>query len=145
MPSRILLSGPAGAAKSQTARRLRLEADEPTILADFQAIYAAISGDVRGPDGRYPLRDERLLPITEYARRAVIGAARERGLGIIATNSDGDPDRRVFLLRELGAGALERILDPGRAIVAARLSDPETGELSPECDAAIGRWYGRLG
>ena len=145
MPSRILISGPAGAAKSQTARRLRLEANEPTIIADFQAIYAAVSGDVRGPDGRYPLRDERLLPITEYARRAVIGAARERGLGIIATNSDGDPGRGVFLLRELGAGAVERILDPGRDIVEARLSDPETGELSPECDAAIGRWYGSVG
>ena len=63
---------------------------------------------------------------------------------MIATNSDGDPDRRVFLLGQLGPGAAERIVDPGRAVVAARLSDPETGELSDECDSALGRWYGRL-
>ena len=139
----ILLSGPAGAGKSALAARLREEATEPTIIADFQSQYAAMSGDVRGPDGRYPLRDERLLPITEFMRRAAIGAAVARGVAVIATNSDGDPTRRAFLLGTLGAGAVERVVDPGEAIVRARLSDPETGVISGDCEAAVGRWYGR--
>ena len=67
-----------------------------------------------------------------------------RDVDVIATNSDGDPDRRRFLLSELGPGATERIVDPGREVVAARLADPSTGELSGECEAAIGRWYERL-
>ncbi len=140
----ILLSGPAGAAKSALARRLLAESPELAAIADFQAVYAAITGDLRGPDGRYPLRDERLLPLTEYIRRAIITGAANRDISVIATNSDGDPARRQFLLQQLGLGARERIVDPGRAIVAARLSDPETGDLSSECDSAISRWYGRL-
>ena len=139
----VLLSGPAGAAKSQLAARLRRENTRLTVLAEFQALYAALTGDVRGPDGRYPLREEGLLAITEYTRRAVIGAAVARGIEVIATNSDGDPDRRTFLLGQLGEGATERIVDPGRDIVSARLADPTTGELSEECSAAISRWYGR--
>ena len=140
----ILLSGPAGAAKSALARRLLRESPELAAIADFQAVYAALTGDLRGPDGRYPLRDDRLLPLTEYVRRAILGGALARDITVIATNSDGDPERRRFLLSQLGEGATERVVDPGRAVVAARLSDPETGELSGECDAALGRWYGRL-
>ena len=143
MPS-ILLSGPAGGGKSQEAKRLRDSNPSPAVLADFQRIYVALTGDERGPDGKYPLRDENLLPITEYVRRSVIGAATERGLDVILTNSDGDPDRRQFLLSLLPPGSTERIIDPGREIVTARLSDAVTNELPTECDAAIGRWYGRL-
>ena len=139
----VLLSGPAGAAKSALARRLLRESPELAAIADFQSVYAAISGDIRGLDGRYPLRDERLLPLTEYVRRAIITGSVNRDIDVIATNSDGDPDRRVFLLNQLGEGAEERIIDPGRDVVAARLSDPETGVLSDECDSAIGRWYSR--
>ncbi|MDE0456257.1 MAG: hypothetical protein OXI15_03090 [Chromatiales bacterium] len=144
MAGNILLSGPAGAGKSQVAARLRREASGPTVLADFQSLYAAIAGDVRGPDGRYPRRDNRLLPTVEYLRRALITAAVARDIDVITTNSDGDPDRRAFLLQQLGAGAVERIVDPGRAVVEARLSDPETGELETECHYAVERWYGRL-
>ena len=140
MPS-ILLSGPAGAAKSALARRLLAENPALAAIADFQAVYAALTGDLRGPDGRYPLRDDRLLPLTEYLRRAIITGSLARDIEVIATNSDGDPARRQFLLGQLGEGATERIVDPGREIVAARLSDPETGILSTECDAAISRWY----
>ena len=140
----ILLSGPVGAAKSALARSLLAESPELAAIADFQAVYAAITGDLRGPDGRYPLRDDRLLPLTEYIRRAILTGSLARDISVIATNSDGDPARRQFLVQQLGPGATERIVDPGRAIVAARLADPETGELSGECDSAIGRWYGRL-
>ena len=139
----VLLSGPAGAAKSALARRLLAETAGLAAIADFQAVYAAITGDLRGPDGRYPLRDDRLLPLAEYVRRSIITGAVARDIAVIATNSDGDPTRRDFLLGQLGEGATERIVDPGENIVAARLSDPETGALSAECAAAIGRWYSR--
>ena len=69
-------------------------------------------------------------------------APRTRGITVIATNSDGDPARRSFLLGQLGKGATERIVDPGEDIVAARLSDPETGVLSPECKSASGAGTG---
>ena len=144
MPS-ILISGPAGAAKSAMARRLYEEAAELTAIADFQSIYAAITGDRRGTDGRYPLRDERLLPLTEYVRRAVVMGSVNRQINVIATNSDGASERRKFLLERMGPGATERIVDPGREEVSRRLVDREDDELSDECDAAIGRWYSRLG
>ncbi len=143
MPS-VLLSGPAGAAKSALARRLLEEHPQLAIIADFQLVYRALTDVERGRNGRYPLRDDRLLPITEYVRRAIITGATAREIDVIATNSDGDPERRAALLAALGPAAAERVVDPGREIVAARLADPETGELSDECDAAIGRWYGRL-
>ena len=140
----ILLSGPAGAAKSALARRLLEEHPQLAVIADFQLVYRALTDVERGRDGRYPLRDERLLPVTEYVRRAIISAAVGRDIDVIATNSDGDPARRALLLSALGAGAVERIVDPGRDVVAARLADPATGELSIECNAAIGRWYSRV-
>ena len=139
----MLLSGPAGANKSALARRLLVESSALAAIADFQLVYRALTDVERGRDGRYPLRDERLLPLTEYVRRAIITGGAARDIDIIATNSDGDPERRKLLLGRLGPGAVERIVDPGQAVVAARLSDPETGVLSPECDAAIGRWYRR--
>ena len=139
----ILISGPAGAAKSAMARRLLVEHGGLVVIADFQALYAALTGDVRGPDGRYPLRDDRLLPLVEYTRRAAVTGAVNREVDVIATNSDGSDARRAFLLEQLGAGATERIVDPGRAVVAARLADASTGELSSECEGAISRWYGR--
>ena len=140
----VLVSGPAGAAKSALARQLLAESSELAAIADFQSVYVALTGDIRGRDGRYPLRDERLLPLTEYVRRAIIMGAVDRDIDVIATNSDGDPARRAFILGALGAGAVERVVDPGRNIVEARLSDPVTGELIGECGDAINRWYGRI-
>ena len=143
MADSLLISGPAGAAKSEVAREVLASATGLSIAADFQAIYSAMLLLERGPDGRYPARVEALLPLTEYVRRAVISGARSREIGIIATNSDGDPARRALLLSELGAGATERIIDPGEDIVRARLADPVTGNLSPDCGQAISRWYRR--
>lgn len=140
----ILISGPAGAAKSAMALELIEAQIGPVVLADFQAIYAALTGAIRGPDGRYPLRDERLLPLVEYVRRAILTAARNRDINVIASNSDGNAARRAVLLDELGEGATERVVDPGREVVSARLADAATGTLSPACESAIGRWYGRL-
>ena len=144
----VLISGPAGAGKSAVAKERRDAASGPAVIADFQSIYAALSGDVRSPDGTFPLRDERLLPLTEYVRRAVITGAKAREIEIVATNSDGDPDRREFLLDELETGGIEAdeiIIDPGEEVAKARLSSRRTGRLSSACKAATDRWYRRLG
>ena len=122
-------------------------ATEPTVAADFQSILAALTLLERQPDGRYPPRRESqaswLLPLTEYLRMAVIGAAQERGVDVVATNSDGSPERRALLLSRLGPGATERIIDPGLDVVTERLS--VNGTLSDQCRDAIQRWHGRIG
>ena len=145
MPQRILLSGPAGSGKSQIARALLNELSDPTVAADFQSVVVALLQLQRLADGKYPIRPEWVLPIAEYTRRAIITGAVNRDLGLIVTNSDGDPGRRAFLLDQMGPDAVERIEDPGQDVVSARLADPLTGELSIECEGAIERWYDGLG
>ena len=140
----LLISGPAGAGKSAIAREELAARDLPTVAADFQSLVVAMLLLERGADGRYPVRPEWILPLAEYARRAVITGAVNRDIDVVATNSDGSSERRKFLLGQLGPGAQERIVDPGRDLVAARLADAATGELDPECDLAINRWYARL-
>ena len=142
MPN-LLISGPAGGGKSAASRQARDAMPGAAVILDFQSIYSALSGDVRGPDGRYPVRDNpALLPITEFARQSLARAAREREIGVVMTNSDGAAKRRAYLLELLGPGAVERVIDPGREVVAARLA--VDGALSPQCEAAIGRWYGSV-
>ena len=141
----LLVSGPAGGGKSAAARELLAERSEPTIVIDFQATYANLLGILRLPDGRFPERldaDAFALPMAEYARRAMITGAMAQGLDAIVTNSDGDQTRRSFLLSLLGPGAEELVLDPGIAVVSARLS--VDGALSGQCHLAIARWYARL-
>ena len=96
MPSQ-LISGPAGAGKSQEAKRLRDAAAGPTVVADFQSIVVALLQQERGPDGTYPLRPDWVLPLAEYVRRAIVTGSRARDIDVILTNSDGDPERRRFL------------------------------------------------
>jgi hypothetical protein len=144
MPN-LLISGPAGAGKTEEARRLLQASTEPMVAADFQTLLAALTLLERQPDGRYPQRRESqaswLLPLTEYLRMAIIGAAQTRGVGVVTTNSDGSPERRALLLSRLGPGAVERVNDPGIDIVTERLS--VEGTLSDPCRDAINRWYGR--
>ena len=117
------------------------------VSADFQSILAALTLLERGPDGRFPPRRESqaswLLPLTEYVRQTIIGAAQERGVEVVATNSDGSPERRALLLSRLGPGATETIIDPGIQVVTERLS--VDGTLSDQCREAIQRWHGRIG
>ena len=143
----LLISGPAGAGKTEEARRVLEASTEPMVSADFQTILAALTLLERGPDGRFPPRRESqaswLLPLTEYIRMAVIGAAQERGVDVVTTNSDGSPERRALLLSRLGPGATETIIDPGIQVVSERLS--VEGTLSEQCRSAIQRWHGRIG
>ena len=149
MPN-VLLSGPAGAGKSAAAKEILDAADEPTILIDFQALYAALLGIERDPEtGRYPERlasQAYALAMAEYLRRAAITGARAMELDIVITNSDGSPQRRNELRVLLGAEEVteERVIDPGEETVRARLAAGAVdGELSEQCGRAVARWYGR--
>ena len=141
--SGILLSGPAGAGKSQRARELYAETPEPAVIVDFQEIYAALLMLRRNPEtGRYPEReaiDDHIMPVAEYVRRAAITAAIGAGLFVIATNSDGRESRRSELIQSLGPGGREIVIDPGRDVVEERLAVQRI--LSHQCRDAIGRWY----
>ena len=145
MPN-LLISGPAGANKTAEARRVLEASTEPMVAADYQTILAALTLLEREASGRFPPRRESqaswLLPLTEYVRMTIIGAAQDRGVDVVTTNSDGSPERRALLLSRLG-GATERVIDPGLNIVTQRLS--VDGTLSEQCRGAIQRWYGRLG
>ena len=114
-------------------------------MVDFQAVYAALLLLERLPDGRYPersARDQYVIPLAEYARRAIITGALGRELFVIATNSDGSPTRRKELLDVMGPGATEEVIDPGESVVRARLE--VDGQLSRQCSEAIDRWFLRL-
>ena len=108
-------------------------------------MYAALLLLERRPDGRYPERLARhdfVIPLVEYVRQATITGASLMQIDAIATNSDGSATRRDSLLRRLGVGATERVIDPGRAVVESRLS--VDGVLSGQCEESINRWYSRL-
>ena len=141
----LLISGPAGGGKTQRARQVLESYPGPAVLAEHQELYAAILGLDRLPSGRYPERLDRdayAIPLAETTRRIVIHEGQQRGLYVITSNSNGDPQRRASLLNLLGVGATEEIIDPGLEIVRARLA--VDGVLSPQCADAIDRWYGAL-
>lgn len=144
MPGALtLLRGPAGGGKSQRAQRL-VDDGAADVLADTTALYAALAGVQRGPDGRYPPREETdpLLPITTYIRAVVAREAVRRGLRVVVTSSRrDDEDHWRDVAAEGGADFDAETIDPGRTVILARLADPETGELSAACDAALRRWY----
>ena len=140
-----LVSGPAGAGKTQLARQRLENAATPMVAADFQSIYAMLLLQERLPNGRYPERLESqayALAMAEYIRRVIMTAAAEREIAVVTTNSDGSPVRRKTLLDALGSNAVETVVDPGVAVVRSRLA--VDGVLSQQCESAIGRWYGRL-
>ena len=116
------------------------------VAADFQSLYAALLLLERLPNGRYPNRNPAvasyMMPLTEAIRQTVITFAGERSIDVVATNSDGSPERRALLLSRLGPGAVERIVDPGLSVVTERLSNPD-GSIDEQCVKALDRWFSR--
>ena len=138
MADRNIIAGPAGGGKSQYIEARRRPGDA---VIDFTRLYAAVTGAQRGPDGRYPERggDDPLLPLTAYLFTTAVRQVAARGLRAWVTTSDR---RRLEELRELLPDAAVTEVDPGESVIRARLADPETGELSAQCAAAVARWYG---
>ena len=134
----VIVRGPAGGGKSQYVERERGPGD---LLIDFTAIYVALAGVTRGPDGKYPIRESHdpLLGIVSAIKAFAIAEAARRELGGFVTTSSSAPGE-VERLRRLGADGPVTTIDPGEQIVRARLAGDD-GELSEQCRLALARWY----
>ena len=129
--------GPAGAGKSQYIDRERRPGE---VVIDYTLLWAALTMARRGPDGRFPERgdDGPSLPLVSAVKAFALSEAVRRELsGYVTSSARSDVERL-----EGRTGRRAVIIDPGRAVVAARLTDPETGVLSSACSVALGRWYG---
>lgn len=138
-----LVEGPAGSGKSQLVREM-LASGEADIQADATALWVALTGAERGPDGKYPIRraDDRAIALALYLRRTAVRQALRTGRRVVVTS--GTPNMApeyAEIAQEAQTAFQVRTVDPGREAVESRLSDAD-GVLAPECDAAIGRWYG---
>ena len=80
-----------------------------------------------------------MLPFVSAVKAAALSLAVERELSGFVTSSARDD---VAVLERITRTAAV-VIDPGELVVRARLADPETGELSDECENAVGRWYKR--
>ena len=129
--------GPAGGGKSQYIRD-RLRPDD--VVLDYTALWAALTGAERDPvTGLYPERidgDPRLALVQAVKNRALELAQKYEMDGYV-TSSDSDDIERLAAITGLAAV----IIDPGLEVVLDRLRDAETGDLSPQCDKAVRRWY----
>ena len=129
-----IIRGPAGGGKSQAIAD-RLQPGE--VVIDFTRLYVALAGVERGPDGKFPVREDGdpRLALTEYVRLTAIRQAAERELSGYVTTSDGRPEA-VERLQAAGATGGVETIDPGEAVVRARLADPVSGEVSDPCRKA---------
>ena len=101
----LLISGPAGSGKTKRARQVLGSYPGPAVLAEHQQIYAQLLGIERLETGRYPervARDSYAIELAETTRRVIIAEAQDRGIYVITSNSNGDPQRRASLLNLLG-------------------------------------------
>ena len=111
------------------------------MLADVTGLDAALRGVVRDPAGKYPVRaSDDVLAVTHYVRAALVRAAHEADVSGYVTTSDSSP-AAVERLRDRGALGGVRTIDPGAAVVRARLAGPD-GVVSDACEIALSRWYG---
>ena len=123
-----------------------LAGGEADLVVDFTLLYVALAGVERDAEGKYPVREDSdpLLPLVHAARAFVVAEGLRRGFRMLRTSSsstDADADRATA--KRHGAAYREITVDPGEDVIRARLSDPETGELSAQCSTAVRRWYRR--
>ena len=143
--SLVLVEGPAGSGKSQLVATM-LQEGEADIQADLTAMWVALRGVRRGPDGRYPIRTDADPAISTglaaYMRRTAVRQGVRSGLRVVVTS--GSPGAALDLQAiadALGVTFEVRTVDPGEATVRARLAGAD-GELGEECERAVRRWYG---
>lgn len=140
--SLIRIAGPVAGGKSQVAQEM-ISAGEADLIADTSSVWAAIGAKVRGPDGRYPVRDDDdlLLPLALYLKITVARQGLERDLRVVKTSSTPtDLPRDRALASEFGASFREIVVDPGEDVVRDRLRG-EDGDVSEACEQALGHWY----
>ena len=143
MASLHLVQGPAGGGKSAVTRDM-LAAGEIQLLADVTALWAALTGAVRGPDGKYPVRlpDDPGLRAALYLQATAAHHGLREGLDVAVTTSQRGQEARWGQVAAAESAPLHvRTVDPGEVVVRARLADAATGVLSSACDLAVSRWY----
>ena len=122
-----------------------LAAGELDVVADLTALWVALRSLERDPSGRYPIRegDDPTIRtgLAAYVRAAVVRQALREDLAVAVTS--GTPQMAAKWSRvaeEEGAPFTVRTIDPGEAVVRARLE--VDGLLPEQCEAAVRRWYG---
>ena len=162
----LLLEGPAGSGKSQDAEEL-IRSGQFHVLADLTALWAALRAMRRGPDGRYPIREDTDpgLELAQYIRAVAVRQGLSSGLNVVVTSAT--PDTAVkwaAIAEELGTQFQVRTIDPGQAAVREALAEevpdgytledddeemPRRGGarrvLRAQCGRAVRRWYGGRG
>ena len=143
----MIISGPAGAGKTERARELIAELQAQgmqPIAADFQSLYAASLLISRGEDGRYPERTDDaayILRTVEYLRSTIARRALAEDMPVVATISErSDGTRYKALAALLGGVAREETIDPGVDEIVRRFIS--NNEIPSQCVDAINRWYG---
>ena len=143
----VIISGPAGAGKTERAKELIAELQAQglkPIAADFQSLYAALGLISRQEDGRYPQREENaayILGMAEYLRSTIVRRALADDMPVVATISQrSDGARYQALAALIGGQAREEIIDPGVDEIVRRLGE-SNGTISSQCFDAMNRWY----
>ena len=133
-----IVRGPAGAGKSQYVRDHMRRGD---VVLDVTRLWAALGGFERGPDGKYPEReDDGVLNLARIVRAQAIAAAVRHALsGFVTTSTSGEQHIEETFRRRGVSGAVVT-LDPGIEVVRGRLAD-ENGNLTRACESALERWY----
>ena len=137
-----LVQGPAGGGKSQVVAEM-VAAGEVSLVSDVTRLWVALGVYQRGPDGRYPVRQDQdpALATALYLQAVAVRRALETGADVAVTTSRaGQAQRWLEVAESAGQSFRVRTVDPGEAVVRARLAGPD-GSVSQECERAIGRWY----
>jgi len=141
-----LVEGPAGGAKSQHVREL-LAAGVVSIVADVTRLWAALGGYERDPEtGRYPIREDGdpALALALYAQTVAVRQALREGQDVAVTASTRTAEAKWRAVVEEIDNATMTLttMDPGRAIVIARLATADDpAALKDACARAVDRWY----
>ena len=130
--------GPAGSGKSQIIENERRPGD---VVIDFTLLHAALTGAVRGPDGRYPVRedDDPALGLVSAVQAFALSEAVKRELDGYVTTASREHVERL----ERVTGRKARVVDVEPGPLLARLSevDDEGEYLDGQCVTAARRWW----